>query len=434
MSTGVPTFPEFVYYGQMKSILSHITGLFRTPAIWSDVRDRRRAAVLNTAHIFIFFSAFIYLAVPKELLNGQNVMVMAMIGYAVFGSALLRAGRLAASAFWTTSVVWLVFAVGSLTEGGITSSTFTGTTAIVVLAGLIYGLRGALLFAGASIVVGGLSVWLFAHNLLPSPATSYTPMNIFSDFVFYLTLTAVFTGQAISSIDSSSQRVSEELRERKRVEAALRESEERLHGLYDNTTIGLYRATVGGEVLMANPAAVRMLGYASLEEMRGHSRVWGEQARDNARTGFQELLEKNGTVSGYESSWKRHDGSTMYMRESATAVRGPEGRILYYDGTLEDIGERKRAEEALLKSERENRAIVDSVPDLLFRVDREGSFSISGIPGARPCTLRLRRSWGRKCRTCSPPMWHRRRWRRSRRCLPRARWSRSNTLLRWGTK
>ena len=187
------------------------------------------------------------------------------------------------------------------------------------------------------------------------------------------------------------------------VEVALRESEERLHGLYDNTTIGLYRATPGGEVLMANPAAIRMLGYETLDEMKKHSRVWGEQARDEARTGFQELLERDGTVSGYESSWKRRDGSTMSMRESATATRGPEGRILYYDGTLEDISERKRAEEALLKSERENRAIVDSVPDLLFRVDREGVLLDFRNPGGKPLFAQPETFLGKKLSDVLPP-------------------------------
>ncbi len=387
----------------MKTIPAAIARAFRTPDLWSDFRDRRRAAILNTAHLFIFFCGFVYLAVPKDVLNAQNIMVVILIGYAVVGSALLRTGHLAASAFWTTSVVWLVFAVGSLTEGGITSSSFAGTSAIVVLAGLIYGWSGALLSAVASIAAGGLSVWLIAHNLLPPPATVYTPLNIFSDFVFYLTITALFTGQAIASIDASVRRFEEELRERKRVEAALRESEERLHGLYDNTTIGLYRATVGGEVLMANPAAARMLGYASFEEMKGHARVWGEQARDEARTGFQEILELNGVVTGYESSWKRRDGTTMYMRESATAVRGADDRILYYDGTLEDISERKRAEEALRQSEKENRAIVDSVPDLLFRVDRQGVLLDFRNPGGAELYAPPESFLGRKISEVLPP-------------------------------
>ncbi|HMK39376.1 MAG TPA: PAS domain S-box protein, partial [Bacteroidota bacterium] len=147
---------------------------------------------------------------------------------------------------------------------------------------------------------------------------------------------------------------------------------ERLHSLYDNTTIGLYRAAPDGRVLMANPAAVRMLGYESLDEVKEHRRAWEEPGHGDARVQFHERLSRDGVVHGYESGWTRKDGSAMFVRESATAVRdGGEG-ILYYDGTLEDISERVKAEEALRKSERENRAIVDSVPDLLFRVDREG--------------------------------------------------------------
>ncbi|HMK39885.1 MAG TPA: hypothetical protein VK569_11120, partial [Bacteroidota bacterium] len=201
----------------MNSAVAVLAGIFRTPGTWADFRDRRRAAILNTAHLFVLFGSLFYLVLPKELLNGQDIFVLVMTGYAVIGSALLRMGRLAASALWTTVLLWLVFAVGSMTEGGVTSSSFAGTTAIVVLAGMIYGLRGALAFAGGSIAIGGFSVYMIAHNLLPPPATVYTPLNIFLDFVFYLMITALFTGQAISSIDASAKRFDEELRERKRV-------------------------------------------------------------------------------------------------------------------------------------------------------------------------------------------------------------------------
>jgi PAS domain S-box-containing protein len=132
-----------------------------------------------------------------------------------------------------------------------------------------------------------------------------------------------------------------------RVEDALRESEERYRSLFENAQMGIYRTTPGGRVVLANPSLLAMLGYTSMEELAqrnlesegfepGYSRGW-----------FKEVLERDGVIRNHEATWTRRDGKTLHVLESAVAVRDPVGAVLYYEGTVQDITGRKRAEEAL---------------------------------------------------------------------------------------
>ncbi len=136
-------------------------------------------------------------------------------------------------------------------------------------------------------------------------------------------------------------------------EGALRESEERFRSLYENATIGIYRTTPDGRVLLANPALVEMLGYDDVEALEDRNLEESDvYPPEYTREEWRDRVEEEGVIRGLEVVWKRRDGSRMYARESARTVRDEEGNVLYYEGTVEDITERKRAEEEL---ERRNR-------------------------------------------------------------------------------
>ncbi len=141
-------------------------------------------------------------------------------------------------------------------------------------------------------------------------------------------------------------------RERRRMEEKLRESEERFRTLFENTTIGLYRTNPDGGILMANPALVRMLGYGTFEELAKRNLEENGYAPSYPRSDFEQQIEREGQVIGLESAWRRRDGSLLLVRESARAVRDPEGKVLYYEGTAEDITERRSLEEQLLQAQK----------------------------------------------------------------------------------
>lgn len=139
--------------------------------------------------------------------------------------------------------------------------------------------------------------------------------------------------------------VLQDITERKRAEEALSESEERFRSLVENATVGIYRTTPQGRVVMVNPAMARMLGYEDLEELKARNLEEQGFGPGYARSVFRENLEQDGEVKGLEAAWKRRDGSVIFVRESARAVRGESGKVLYYDGIVEDVTERKGLEE-----------------------------------------------------------------------------------------
>ncbi len=165
--------------------------------------------------------------------------------------------------------------------------------------------------------------------------------------------------------------MSRDITERKQAETALRESEDRYRRLYENSTIGIYRTTPEGQILLANPTLVEMLGYTSFDDLAARNLEKKGYASPYKRAFFLELIEKDGEIKGLESAWTRRDGTAIFVRESARAVRDLQGRTLYYDGVVEDITARKQAENALVTERLLLRTIIDILPALVYVKDTD---------------------------------------------------------------
>ncbi|MCX6121962.1 MAG: PAS domain S-box protein [Ignavibacteriales bacterium] len=141
--------------------------------------------------------------------------------------------------------------------------------------------------------------------------------------------------------------IDRDITERKRAEEALQESELRFRSLYENATIGLYRTTPDGKILLANPALVKMLGFESFEKIVERNLEQNGFDSTSQRKEFLEKIEREGEVNGYDSKWIRQDGTVIFILESARAIRNSQGKTLYYDGTVENITERKLLEDQI---------------------------------------------------------------------------------------
>jgi PAS domain S-box-containing protein len=159
--------------------------------------------------------------------------------------------------------------------------------------------------------------------------------------------------------------------ERRRAEEALRESEERFRSVYENSTIGIYRTTPDGTILLANPSLVKMLGFSLFSELSQRNLKEEGFQPGYDRVDFQRRLESDGQVIGLEASWTKKDGTAIFVRESAKAIRDTEGKIAYYEGTVEDITDRKRAEEAVRQNEERFRVALKGSPITVFNQDRD---------------------------------------------------------------
>ncbi|MEI7663685.1 MAG: PAS domain S-box protein, partial [Bacteroidota bacterium] len=162
----------------------------------------------------------------------------------------------------------------------------------------------------------------------------------------------------------------------KKMEEALKLSEARFRGLYDNATIGLYRTTPGGEILMLNPAGLRLLGFEDMADVNLRNLESDGFLPGYSRSEFRRMMEENGIVRGLESAWTRKDGSIIHIRESAVAIRDDDGNIRYYDGTFEDITQRRQTEKqafqwlSVFNDSDLGLAIADAKENVFIQVNR----------------------------------------------------------------
>jgi PAS domain S-box-containing protein len=169
---------------------------------------------------------------------------------------------------------------------------------------------------------------------------------------------------------------------RKQAEEALREAEENYRSIYENAMEGIFQTTPEGRYLSANPALARMLGYSSAEELISSIRDLGTElcVRPESRLELKRRLESGGQVRGFENEIYRKDGSKIWISVNAHIVRDAEGKVLYYEGTSQDITERKRAEEALKESEARLARLahaVESTAEMICITDMEDRFTFA---------------------------------------------------------
>jgi diguanylate cyclase (GGDEF)-like protein/PAS domain S-box-containing protein len=169
------------------------------------------------------------------------------------------------------------------------------------------------------------------------------------------------------------ERFAGDLTERERVEQALRESEERYRSLFDGVPVGLYRTTPDGRMLDANAALVRILGYPSREALM-EVNVRDLYLDPSDRQHWQVAIESdNASVQAFEARLRRYHGTVIWARFRFQAFRDESGQILRYEGALEDVTDRRLAEEALRASEERFRALVQNASDMIGILEQSGS-------------------------------------------------------------
>jgi PAS domain S-box-containing protein len=163
-----------------------------------------------------------------------------------------------------------------------------------------------------------------------------------------------------------------DITERKRAEEALKDSEERYRSLVNNVKLGILRSTPGppGRILEVNPAMEEITGYSRKELLKMDiSELYVNLEEREAIV--KELVSTRGKVVR-ELRWKKKDGTEMVMLNRVIAVRDDTGKVLYLDAIMEDITERKQAEEALTDEATRRRILIDQSRDGIVILDMNG--------------------------------------------------------------
>ncbi len=162
--------------------------------------------------------------------------------------------------------------------------------------------------------------------------------------------------------------------EAKRAEEMARQSREEFKALFDHAPVGYHELDTDGRIVRINQTELKMLGYTA-EELLGQF-VW-ELSADEARTRRAVLAKLAGEMppsEGFERRLRRKDGSTIPVLINDRMLKRADGVITGMRGGVQDITERKRAEEGMRESQALYQSFVEQLPTPVFRKDSEGRF------------------------------------------------------------
>ena len=172
----------------------------------------------------------------------------------------------------------------------------------------------------------------------------------------------------------------QEVRERAKAEAALRQAELKYRSIFENANEGIFQSTVDGRYLSVNPAMARIYGYESTQALMEGVTDIAQQlyVQPKRREELTAYLRQFGEITGAESEVYRKDGEQIWISESVRAVTDDAGDILFFEGTVQDITEQHRLE-AELRQQRQQaeRLLFNVLPYQIAQRLRRGAHTIA---------------------------------------------------------
>src|SRR2546423_5976533 len=157
----------------------------------------------------------------------------------------------------------------------------------------------------------------------------------------------------------------------------LRQTERQYRSMFENAIHGIYQSVPAGHFINVNPALAHMLGYDAPADMIACCTDIARDyyARPEDRDKFLLQIDSRGLLQGYEVQVRRKDGAAIWTRENVYAVRDERGRLLYYEGSVEDVTAQKQAEAALRESEKRYRNLFEYANDVIYTIDLAGNYT-----------------------------------------------------------
>lgn len=351
------------------SLLQRLQKTFiEPPESIQDVALRHNSRLLST---FLLIMIAIFLCVDGAYLATTPGYMPPWYGYLfLFGSyALNRVGRYRLSSFLTVVMFPLV----------IFANIATGEAAAPITS--IYLLIPGLILA--SILLSFRMVALFA--LLEAAVVLSMPSVAPEFFADYTSIVGPFSALCISAL-----LVLVSIRHRDKVEAGrqelLRKSEEKYRATVEDAVFGIFQSSPEGKYLRVNSALARIYGYSSPQEMVESIDDISRQVYVDSvdRERLLSSLKTDGFVTNFIARNYRKDGSTIWVSSNTRVVKDEFGKPTYFEGTVEDITEKRLLEQERRLSEERYRLISSVMSDYVFsNVENEkGHITLNWVAGA----------------------------------------------------
>ncbi|MEP6895814.1 MAG: PAS domain S-box protein, partial [Chloroflexota bacterium] len=294
------------------------------------------------------------------------LIVIACSWFTIFGTRLIMlSGRVVIAGMVTVSILFTGTTLAVYNLGTIRAPATSFYLLTIVMSGLIISRRAIIWMAGISSITIIALLISEIRGVLPTPTLTVSISQGIT-FTVVFTIISILLYLAVKSIDEALARARLELIERQRVEEQLRQSEEMYRSLFENVQVGV-ALTVKGKVLKYNEAMLRQSGYTR-EEIENLENVIEFYFDLNERNQVFEMLASQGYVKEHPVRFKHKDGTPYdtLLWMTPTTINGEP----YLQAVVQDITERKQAEQAMRESEEKYRTLFETANDAIILFDR----------------------------------------------------------------
>ncbi len=332
--------------------------------------------IKSITRIFYWFTAAILLSMTTGIiisLSTNSILSATFIAVSILpvlaAFFLIQYKKFEWASIFLAVVLFSLMTILATNGLGIHQISNLGFPAILIIASLVTRKRT---MAFLTLFTIGCVAWLVFGELsgayTPTVLVKSVPGDFFSTSLAIL-VTAFMARLLTENLFHGSRQLQKELRERKL-------AEEKYRNIFVNAIDGIFQSTTDGRFVSVNPAMARMYGFDSPEDMTQNVKNISSQlyVESNKRETLHRLLEERNQVTGFESLDYRKDRSTFWTSANIQAIHDTDGNILYFEGTVEDITDRKMADEILRESEERYRALFNGILDGVYRSSHDGRF------------------------------------------------------------
>jgi len=337
---------------------------FFGPPMFADEEQQRIARTLFVIQITLLIGAGVILLISLligDWLTAYGLMVSGAVG--LLSLVLGRSGRLRLAGFLILMALLMFLTYALYVGQGVHDIGILLYPVIIIVASLLLMRRGFVVLMALMLASLGAVVYGEMHQLVPAAFPDATGLSDFATGATIMIMAAVAIRlmsddllRSLALTQRNEHALAESHQQLQQQADALRRAEEKYRSLVENAMEGFFQSTPDGRFLSVNSAMARMYGYASPADMLAcvtdiQTQIYLDPA---ARAAMQHQLETEGKIHDYETLERRKDGGTIWVSTNVQVVRDEQGTVLRYEGTLQDITQRKQAELAL----RQNEAIL----------------------------------------------------------------------------